>query len=90
MLLQVNMDILNFSIFYWRISINERRIYRKSTNKEKALICMKKIFSSLEKLGYPIIYGETIKEYLERLKSNENFEYDNINQFIRMVSICKI
>lgn len=39
---------------------------------------MKKIFSSLNKLGYPIIYGETIKEYLERLKSNENFEYDDI------------
>ena len=57
---------------------NERRLYKKATNKEKAFICMKKIFSSLNKLGYPIIYGETIKEYLERLKSNENFEYDDI------------
>ena len=57
---------------------NERRMYKKASSKGKAFICMKKIFSSLNKLGYPIKDGETIKEYAERLKSNKSFEYDEI------------
>ena len=68
---------------------NERRIYKKASNREKLFICMKKIFSSLNKSGYPIKYGETIKEYLERLKSDESFEYDDIIDLLELFQVVR-
>lgn len=53
---------------------NKKRIYIKSNNREKIFICMKKIMSNLEKQGYVLMKGETLKEFKERLENDKNFE----------------
>lgn len=53
---------------------NKKRIYKKSSNREKTFICMKKIMSNLEKQGYVLMEGETLKEFKERLENDKTFE----------------
>lgn len=60
---------LGVGLFIW----NKKRIYKKSNNREKVLICMKKIFSNLEKQGYVLKQGETLKDFRERLEEDENW-----------------
>lgn len=60
---------LGVGLFIW----NKKRIYKKSNNREKVLICMKKILSNLEKQGYVLKQGETLKDFRERLEEDENW-----------------
>lgn len=53
---------------------NKKRIYIKSSNHEKVFICMKKIMSNLEKQGYMLMEGETLKGFKERLENDKTFE----------------
>ena len=52
--------------------LNQKMIYKKSSNRQKVLICMKKILLNLEKQGYELKQGETLKEFRIRLKNDES------------------
>lgn len=56
-------------IFIW----NQKIIYKKSDNRQKIYILMKKIMQNLEKHGYKLRDGETLKEFIIRLETDENF-----------------
>lgn len=53
---------------------NKKRIYIKSSNREKIFICMKKIMANLEKQGYVLTKGETLKGFKEKLENDKTFE----------------
>ncbi|WP_160686309.1 transglutaminase domain-containing protein [Clostridium sp. C2-6-12] len=53
--------------------LNQKIIYKKSDNRQKVLILMKKIIQNLEKRGYKLRDGETLQEFIERLEGAENF-----------------
>lgn len=55
--------------FIW----NKKRIYKKSNNREKVLIRMKEILANLEKQGYALEKGETLKDFKERLENDVNW-----------------
>lgn len=52
---------------------NQKIIYKKSDNRQKVFILMKKIFQKLQKQGYELKQGETIKEFIIRLELDESF-----------------
>lgn len=56
-------------LFIW----NQKIIYKKSDNRQKVYILMKKIMQNLEKQGYKLRDGETLKEFTIRLETDENF-----------------
>jgi hypothetical protein len=56
-------------VFIW----NQKIIYKKSDNRQKIYILMKKIMQNLEKHGYKLRDGETLKEFIIRLEKDENF-----------------
>lgn len=56
-------------LFIW----NQKIIYKKSDNRQKIFILMKKIMQKLEKYGYKLRDGETLKEFIIRLETDENF-----------------
>lgn len=56
-------------LFIW----NQKLIYKKSDNRNKIYILMKKIMQNLEKHGYKLSDGETLKEFIIRLETDENF-----------------
>jgi len=56
--------------FIW----SEKMKYKKSNNRQKVLICIKKILSNLEKQGYELKQGETLKEFKERLENDETWD----------------
>ncbi|EKQ55191.1 MULTISPECIES: transglutaminase domain-containing protein [unclassified Clostridium] len=68
--LSVIIVLLGIGTFKW----NKKRIYKKSSNREKVFICMRKIILNLEKQGYGIKEGETLKEFKERLEKDETFD----------------
>lgn len=61
--------LLGIGIFIW----NQKRMYKKSNNRQKILICIKKILLNLEKQGYELKQGETLKEFKERLENDETW-----------------
>ena len=61
--------ILSGAIIY---ILNQKIIYKKSSSRQKILICMKKILSNLEKQGYELKQDETLKEFRIRLKKDES------------------
>lgn len=56
-------------LFIW----NQKIIYKKSDNRQKIFILMKKIMQKLEMYGYKLRDGETLKEFIIRLETDENF-----------------
>ena len=56
-------------VFIW----NQKIIYKKSDNRQKIYILMRKIMQNLEKHGYKLRDGETLKEFIIRLDTDENF-----------------
>ena len=61
--------LLGIGIFLW----NKKAMYKKSNNRQKVFICIKRILSNLEKQGYELKQGETLKEFRERLDNDENW-----------------
>ena len=65
---------LGIGLFIW----NQKIIYKKSDNRQKVFILMKKILQNLEKQGYELKEGETLKEFIRRLETDESFINDEV------------
>lgn len=62
--------LLGIGVFIWSKKIT----YKKSSNYQKVLICIKRILSNLEKQGYELNQGETLKAFKERLENDETWD----------------
>lgn len=72
--------------------LNQKMIYKKSSNRQKVLINMKKILLNLEKQGYELKQGETLKEFIIKLGSNERLigsEIPELLEWFQMVRYSK-
>lgn len=69
MVLLIVFGLSGIGLFIW----NQKMIYKKSDNRQKVFISMKKILVNLEKQGYELKPGETLKEFIIRLENDKSF-----------------
>jgi hypothetical protein len=72
--LLIILGLSGIGLFIW----NQKMIYKKSDNRQKVFISMKKILLNLEKQGYELKPGETLKEFIIRLDNDEGYIDDEI------------